>query len=40
MFGGRSTSLFLGLRRGLVDFQGKWGVVAGLTVPLQPGVTP
>ena len=37
---GKETSLFVAGRRGLVDFQGKWGVVAGLTMALRPGVTP
>ena len=37
---GKETSLFVAGRRGLVDFQGKWGVVAGLTMALRAGVTP
>ena len=37
---GRSTSLFVAGRRGLVDFQGKWGLVIGLSTTLRPGVTP
>ena len=37
---GRSTDIFLAGRRGLVDFQGKWGVVVGLSTTLRPGVTP
>lgn len=37
---GRSTTLFLAGRRGLVDFQGKWGVVFGLTTVIRQGVTP
>ena len=34
---GRQTSLYVAGRRGLVDFQGKWGVVAGITTALRPG---
>ena len=37
---GKPTALFLAGRRGLVDFQGKWGVVVGITTTLRPGVTP
>ena len=37
---GRATTIFLAGRRGLVDFQGKWGVVAGLTTAIRPGVRP
>jgi hypothetical protein len=37
---GKETKLFIAGRRGLVDFQGKWGLVAGLTMTLRPGVTP
>lgn len=37
---GKETKLFIAGRRGLVDFQGKWGVVAGLSMTLRPGVTP
>jgi len=37
---GKETDLFVAGRRGLVDFQGKWGVVAGLTMTLRPGVSP
>lgn len=37
---GKQTALFLAARRGLVDFQGKWGVVVGVTTTLRPGVTP
>ncbi len=40
MFGDRRTSLYLAVRRGLVDFQGRWGVVAGITTALHPGVKP
>jgi hypothetical protein len=35
---GKSTTIFVAGRRGLVDFQGKWGVVAGLTIKLREGV--
>lgn len=35
--GGRDAAVFVAGRRGLVDFQGKWGVVAGLSVALRPG---
>lgn len=34
---GKETRLFLAGRRGLVDFQGKWGVVAGFSTTLRPG---
>lgn len=34
---GRATSLYIAGRRGLVDFQGKWGVVVGLTTALRSG---
>lgn len=37
---GKDTRFYLGARRGLVDFQGDWGVVAGLTTHLRSGVTP
>ena len=37
---GKETKLFIAGRRGLVDFQGTWGVVAGLSMTLRPGVTP
>jgi hypothetical protein len=37
---GRESAIFLAGRRGLVDFQGKWGVVAGITTTIRPGVTP
>ena len=37
---GRDTKIFAAGRRGLVDFQGKWGVVIGLTTELRPGVKP
>lgn len=37
---GKQTALFVAGRRGLVDFQGKWGVVVGLTTTLRPGVAP
>lgn len=37
---GKQTALYLAGRRGLVDFQGKWGVVFGFTTALRPGVTP
>jgi hypothetical protein len=36
---GRATTLFLAGRRGLVDFQGKWGVVVGLSTAIRPGAT-
>jgi len=36
----RDATLFVAGRRGLVDFHGKWGVVAGLSMTLRPGVTP
>lgn len=32
---GKPTSLYLAGRRGLVNFQGKWGIVAGLTTKLR-----
>lgn len=35
---GRDSALFLAGRRGLVDFQGKWGVIAGITTAIRPGV--
>lgn len=34
---GRETSAYLAGRRGLVDFQGKWGLVAGVTVAIKAG---
>jgi hypothetical protein len=37
---GRPTSIYLAGRRGLVTFQGKWGVVFGLTTAVRQGVTP
>lgn len=37
---GRDTRIFAGGRRGLVDFQGKWGVVLGLTTEIRPGIKP
>ena len=37
---GRPTSLFIAGRRGLVDFQGKWGVVAGISTAIRQGVKP
>ena len=37
---GKESKLYLGARRGLVDFTGDWGVVAGLTTNLRSGVTP
>lgn len=37
---GRSSRFFAAGRRGLVDFQGKWGVVMGLSTDLRPGVKP
>lgn len=40
MIGGRATSLYLGLRRGLVDFTGRWGVVAGISTALKAGEKP
>lgn len=36
---GRSSTLYLAIRRGLVDFQGKWGVVAGLSTAIREGAT-
>ncbi|MEO8360456.1 MAG: hypothetical protein ABI672_10535 [Vicinamibacteria bacterium] len=35
---GRESALYLAGRRGLVDFQGKWGVVAGFTTTLKAGL--
>jgi hypothetical protein len=35
---GYSTRLFAAGRRGLVDFQGKWGVVLGFSTVIRPGV--
>jgi hypothetical protein len=37
---GRDSAIFLAGRRGLVDFQGKWGVVVGISTTIRPGVTP
>jgi Putative MetA-pathway of phenol degradation len=37
---GKETDLYIAGRRGLVDFQGKWGVIVGLTMTLRPGVNP
>jgi hypothetical protein len=37
---GKESKFYLGARRGLVDFTGDWGVVAGLTTHLRSGVTP
>ncbi|MBX7187181.1 MAG: transporter [Vicinamibacteria bacterium] len=37
---GKDTRFYVAARRGLVDFQGDWGVVAGLTTHLRSGVTP
>ena len=37
---GKDSKFYLGVRRGLVDFQGDWGFVAGLTTHLRSGVTP
>jgi len=37
---GKESKFYLGARRGLVDFTGDWGVVAGLTTHLRTGVTP
>ncbi len=37
---GKESRFYLGARRGLVDFTGNWGVVAGLTTHLRSGVTP
>jgi hypothetical protein len=34
---GRASSVYLAGRRGLVDFQGKWGVVAGFSTALRTG---
>jgi hypothetical protein len=34
---GRNTTLYLAVRRGLVDFQGKWGVVAGFSTNIHEG---
>ena len=34
---GHDSSLYVAGRRGLVDFQGKWGVVAGITTAIHPG---
>lgn len=38
MIFGKETKLFIAGRRGLVDFQGKWGVIAGFSTTLRPGV--
>jgi hypothetical protein len=37
---GRPTRLFVAGRRGLVDFQGKWGVVVGLSTAIHEGMKP
>jgi len=37
---GKNTSFYLAGRRGLVDFTGTWGVVAGFTTAIRTGVTP
>lgn len=37
---GKETKLFIAGRRGLVDFQGKWGVIAGFSTTLRPGSEP
>lgn len=37
---GHPGSLYVGVRRGLVDFQGRWGVVAGLSTAIRPGGKP
>lgn len=37
---GKETKLFIAGRRGLVDFHGKWGVVAGFSTTLREGVVP
>ena len=37
---GKESKLYLGARRGLVDFTGDWGVIAGFTTHLRSGVTP
>ncbi len=37
---GKPTSIYLAGRRGLVTFQGTWGVVLGFTTALRSGVTP
>ena len=37
---GRNSSLYVAGRRGLVDFQGKWGVVIGFSTALRPGQKP
>lgn len=37
---GKESKFYFGARRGLVDFTGHWGVVAGLTTHLHSGATP
>lgn len=37
---GKETKLFIAGRRGLVDFQGKWGVIAGFSTTLRSGSDP
>ena len=37
---GRATKFYAAGRRGLVDFQGKWGVVMGISTDIRPGVKP
>ncbi len=37
---GKESKFYFGARRGLVDFTGHWGVVAGLTTHLRSGATP
>jgi hypothetical protein len=37
---GKPTSFYIAGRRGLVDFTGTWGVVAGFTTAIRSGVTP
>ncbi len=37
---GKQSSLYIAGRRGLVDFTGTWGVVAGFSTAIRPGVTP
>ena len=37
---GKPTTFYVAGRRGLVDFTGTWGVVAGFTTAFRSGVTP
>ena len=37
---GKPSSFYIAGRRGLVDFTGDWGVIAGLTTAIRSGVTP